>query len=176
MPSGTINATKTLTPVKVTTTSTEILTATQIRHVYTKISVTKTKTADCHIQFPRKDPTCTIQVSKTSALATNASATSPPNYPTIGRRVLDSAAAYRGRRVAAHENARKVEDLKKRTLGIVEHLRIQVKASNASRCMYHDGPRTKLHLNHHQYIYGTNQYRDRSLFYDHDEDIVRLIQ
>jgi hypothetical protein len=77
--------------------------------------------------------------------------------------VLDEAATYRGRRVAAYEKVREVEDLSKRTLGIVEHSRIDVDVSNACRCVYHDGPRAKLHLHHHQHIYGTDQYRDRTL-------------
>jgi hypothetical protein len=104
--------------LKATTTSTKILTATQIKHIYTKVVVTKTKTRACHTQFPRKDPVCTIHVSKASALFTNSSATAVTVHSRHSRRVVDKAALHFGRRDATYEGINGREILKKRTLGI----------------------------------------------------------
>ena len=82
LPSTTITKISTVTPPRVTVTTISTTTRTKASStVYSNTLTTTTKTLTCKTQTPMKDPSCTLNLSKTSLLAATAS-----SLPTSGRR------------------------------------------------------------------------------------------
>ena len=76
LPSTTITKTSTFTPSKITITTTSTTTRTKASStVYSNTITTITKTLTCKTQTPKKDPTCTLNLSKASPVAATASST-----------------------------------------------------------------------------------------------------